>query len=124
MKFNIPVIIRPLALKDYAPEMEAVIFQVWVNPPRAVLSKYWQAQTDLAHDIKEKNVDNVDSIISAVQEFAVEVWSKGDEDSRWTIEEVIQLWEHCQETDPALWAWLIGNTINMIQDHRNDVKKK
>ena len=34
MKVNIPRVVRPIALSDYAPEFGEQVIQMWVNPPR------------------------------------------------------------------------------------------
>jgi hypothetical protein len=126
MRFDIPAIVRPLSLADYAPEME-VTLQVWVNPPRSTIQKYFQSAMDIGEAIRAGGPDAVAKIEAAglvVIEWAAEIWSQGEDDTRWSVEDVTALQNGCMETDPALWGWLINRTVEMIADHRAASKKK
>jgi hypothetical protein len=126
MKFDIPMIVRPLSLAEYAPEMEAVIM-VWVNPPRATIQKYFHAVTEIGNEIRgvtPASVERIEASGKIILEWAAEIWSQGEDDTRWEIEDVTSLQNGCMETDPALWGWLINQTVTMISDHRTASKKK
>lgn len=124
MKIEIPVIVRPLSLLDYAPEID-VTMQVWVNPPRALLMEYYDILNTISSVIKqEQDADAADNAGFALMGWLAKVWSAGAEDTRWTAEDVAALWERCKDTDPALWAWVTSRTAEMIFEHRANAKKK
>ena len=73
-KFDIPRIVRPLALAEYAPEMGETCIQVWVNPPRRLIEEHdglWadivQAYQDLAEAAKAKGKAKIGIINSLGQ---------------------------------------------------------
>ena len=47
MKINIPKIILPVSMTDYAPELDGQFLQVWVNPPKSKLQEYDDLVTEL-----------------------------------------------------------------------------
>jgi hypothetical protein len=56
--------------------------------------------------------------------FAV-MWSQaGDEDTRWTTDDVVELVEACLDADPALWAWIQDEHWRLVREHREGLKKK
>lgn len=129
MKFEIPRITREIDLADYAPEWQALKVHVWVNPPLRLLHEYDQALKDVVGAIKDNQVEGY-SAENAIQKAAddlkrifSELWSQGPEETRWTQEEVQQLVEETQETDPGLWIWLRNRSIELIKNHRQQIKK-
>lgn len=118
MRFDIPKITRAIRLADYAAEFGEAEIQVWVNPPRALLAEYFEVIA--AARAKDANLVELNE---KVLEWVVMVWSQGGEDERWSYDEVKQLSEGSVETDPALWPWLMGETMRLINEHRSAVKK-
>ena len=127
MKLNIPPIVRPLSLSEYAPEMGDVEISVWVNPPRAVLAEYFGIIQAISAALKLQDAERAaaaDKAGSELMGWLARIWSAGDEDTRWDNADVQALWENCIDTDPGLWAWLTSETWRMIEAHRADAKKK
>jgi hypothetical protein len=134
MQINIPKIVKPLDLVDYAPEMAGAVFQVWVNPPRKLLEDYdvliMDAQKLIA-SMKDVTPTDAQKIAKDFEANAVQlqnwyspIWSQGAEETRMTNEDVQALVKEMADTDPGLWTWLTGNTMRMIREHREAVKKK
>ena len=105
MKINIPKIVRPLDLKDYAPEMNGAIIQVWVNPTRAFTQRF--------NDIRADDAD-------LFSDWYAELFSQGGPDSLWTGDELNQVFE----SDPALWSFILTHAWDLITQHRESVQKK
>lgn len=115
MKFDFPKLTRELPLSEYAPEMSGVI-QVWVNPPNKLL-------TDLAEAFKvymdSKGQEGQDVFLSLLSE----ILSQGAEDTRWTPEELKELYNRSSDTDPAFWFWFQDQILQRIGEHRAGQKK-
>jgi uncharacterized protein YydD (DUF2326 family) len=144
MKDIFKKIVRTLNLRDFAPEMEAEI-QVWVNPPRAVLTEYSglveavrSIRTELdsiSAQLEDKQeaetgrqragelAQRLNEVGRAQMEIFAQLWSQGPEETRWTIQEIEQLVERAADTDPALWLWLCRRTLEMITAYRQGQKK-
>lgn len=140
MRFQVPKIVRPLTLTDYAPEMvkpgtaEPLIVWVWVNPPVALLDAYDEALErgrELAAKLEKAAGD--DEIRALAQELSAngrrfaewfaEIWSQGkDENTRWTAQDVLDMGS--SETDPGLHSWLSARTRELIRAHREGQQKK
>lgn len=106
MRIQVPKIVKPLRLADYAPELSAVTVFVWVNPPLEFLARR----------------DALDG--DGLLEWWAELWSQGsDVGARWTGAEVKGLIEETSDTDPGLWRWLVQRTWEMIAEHRTQQKK-
>lgn len=126
MKIDIPPIVRTLSLAEYAPEME-VNLSVWINPPRAILQQYYSAALEISEALNGKTAGAVEAIEHAgamVIGVLTEIWSRGPEDTRWSVADIIALQNNCMETDPALWSWMVSRTMEMIAEHRAQSKKK
>ena len=140
MRFQVPKIVRPLALTDYAPEMvkpgtaEPLLVWVWVNPPVALLDAYDEALErgrELAARLDKAAGD--DEIRALAQELSAngrrfaewfaEIWSQGkDEGTHWTAQDVLDMGSN--ETDPGLHSWLSARTRELIRAHREGQQKK
>jgi hypothetical protein len=141
MQITIHKIVRPLALREFAPEYGDQTVSVWVNPPRQLLEAYAPVQAEsraigrhiqeLAKkggEITEADRQAVASMLSAVnQRFSAwfaEVWSQDEDPSTHaTAEEVQSLSVYCESEDPALWKFLIQGTWQLIDEHRLHAKK-
>jgi hypothetical protein len=136
-RFDIPRMLRPLYLRDYAAEFADACIQVWVNPPRELLHTYAEilvAIESLQAQIKgnkepmpPEKVEQLTNELVACKDRLIawfgEIWSQGAEDSRWSAEDIQALLAHAQDTDPALWNWLVEHTTRLIGEHRMRQKK-
>ena len=144
MKFDIPKVVKPLNLSEYAPEYGTYKIMVWVNPPREKI-KYQSellaraiAAQKLMVEIDQKQVGEHEGITKSAEdlireigavgdqmvEWFAEIWSQGiDAASHWSADDVRKLVEGSRDTDPQLWSWLTGKTIAMIREHRAAQKK-
>lgn len=125
MKFEIPKIIRPLSLQDYAPELDTEL-HVWVNPPRDLLNELFALNAAVAQAQKEAEAGKVvtktlEEIGEKIAQWYVTVWSQGED--KWTLEDVQKLIEFSMDTDPGLWPYMTGKTTTMIFEHRTRQKK-
>lgn len=134
-KFDIPKILRPLALKDYAPEMGEAVVQVWVNLPGKLIEQHDRLNDEV--DLLRPKIANEKATDESRKEAALrlvaigkemiawhaEIWSQGPEETRWTEEEVDELISSTRERDPQLWPWLMMRTKELIQEHRRRLKK-
>jgi hypothetical protein len=113
MKIEIPVITEEIEFADYAPEFGEAVIQVRVNPPRGLLVE-WDAL--IMGNRQDLSPDEMQAISKRVNEILAELWS-------WPVEDVNELEQQAQETDPKLFAWLIGQTFKRIIEHRQMIKK-
>ncbi len=116
MNLIFPKAVERLPLADYMPEMAPQELQVWINPPMATRLAYFDALRTAATAPTEESV-------AEVYRMTAELLSQGPDDTRWTVEEIQSLVEQCAETDPRFWAWLIGRIVEMIEEHRGNIKK-
>jgi hypothetical protein len=134
-RFDIPKILRPLVLRDYAPEMGEAVIQVWVNLPGKVIEQHDRLNDEidlLRPKIADEKATDESRKEAASRLVAVgnkmiawhgEIWSQGPEGTRWTEEEIDELISTTRETDPMLWPWLMRRTNELIQEHRRRLKK-
>ncbi len=139
-RLAIPKILRPLALKDYAPEFGEAVIQIWANPPRDLWLKHnplvQEARSlqkrllepedpDAIKDPEEAKAaaERLVELGREVQAWYSEIWSQGPEATRWTPAEIEELVSGTQDTDPKLWMWLSGRTLELIAQHRYEAKK-
>lgn len=138
MDFKFPKIVRPIQLKEYAPEFGEEVVDVWVNPPRGELAvNFEQAKRhqelivkmlSIAEKKNKKNPelqaikDEEEATRKEIYGWFAKIWSQGpDEKNHWTAEEVETL--HKSETDPVFYRWLTVTTQTMINDWRMELKK-
>jgi hypothetical protein len=134
MKFDIPRIVKTVALANYAEEYGDRQIWVWVNPPVRLLEEHDRILSEIDQVIKlalthAQGEDAsplqvpIDRAADGLVKVFAELWSQGPDEMRWTEEEVKQLVADTQETDPLLWPWLRNKTINAIREHRTRAKK-
>ncbi|PKN93019.1 MAG: hypothetical protein CVU44_11345 [Chloroflexi bacterium HGW-Chloroflexi-6] len=138
MKIEIPKIVRPLPLADYAPEYGEAVLQVWVNPPKA-LKDEMQACLVLTESVleelrklkgpehKAKRAElsaKMDEIGEQIIGWLSKLWSQGPEATRLSIEDVKALIDNTRENDPVLYPWIVKRSWTMILEYRAGVKKK
>ena len=142
-KISIPRILRPLEFGDYAQELDGMVLQVWVNPPRKLVARYHEIQQEISR-LKDKmaelvelaksdgmgtdlsaEVDTLEQSIDAMNAdlfgWFAEVWSQGGQQE--TPETVKAFALENIDTDPALWSFVTSRTVGMIRDHREGARK-
>lgn len=129
-KFVIPKITRPLYLGNYEPELSEVVINVWVNPPKQLRLNYYLIIRDLYAAMPNDNAEDLDAISAELKAITdrltawlAEIWSQGEPETHWTPEEIHELMDHCLDTDPGLWKWLVDHTEKMITEHITRQKK-
>jgi hypothetical protein len=108
MKITIPVMTQEIRLADYAPEFEGAIINVHINPRRELLMEWDELIT---RDKQNLSAEELQAISKRINEILAELWS-------WPVEDVSELEQRAQETDPKLLTWLIGQTFKNIIGHR------
>ena len=134
MRFDIPKIVRPLKLGDYAEELGDTVVWVWVNPPLNLL-EHWSDlaseslkaidrlnQADVTEAIVEEVRQELERIGTAEAEIISELWSQKAGDI-WSVEDILTIVKETSDTDPAFWAWMQTRTRALIREHRNGAKK-
>lgn len=150
MKIELRRIVRPVCLGDYAQEYGNEVIQVWVNPSRATrleLQAIGEASVqarDRLNELANQNTDEFteeerQQLTAELEELAEEfeqltvplyawyaaVWSQHDDkETHWTADDVAELVRACQDADPALWSWLQDETLRLMREHRDGIKKK
>ncbi len=143
MDFKIGKILRSLDFGEYAEELEGKEFQIWVNPPRELISTFVEIQDEIAllkerlDEIVERSkkdgigadltgdVAALDEKILAANErlytWFAEVWGQGENEE--TAESVKGFAVLHSDTDPAFWQFVTGRSLEMIRDHREGNRK-
>jgi len=130
MKLNIPVVVRPIRLSDYAPEYGEQVVEMWVNPPREKRLEYYsiteryrdglaaieQADEDAISDLAEQIVDLANELYA----WYADMWSQGADS--WTVEEVREIAEAAIDRDPRLWAYLQERSLDIVGEYRRQKK--
>ncbi len=151
MKFKVPKIIRKLDLAGYAPELEGVTVEVWVNPPVGLIWKLFGlgsgADKNNHHggtedteknsgEEEKRDLTHAPSLDPLQGAEAAKGRERRDEDAvgqeriealaelwGWTVEEVLELVGATVGTDPRLFVWMAERTIGMVNEHRRGTKK-
>ena len=131
MKVNIPKVVRPLPLSDYAPEFGEQVIEMWVNPPRAKRLEF----ADITRRYKEtldqitatEDDDELQELVSAMEalagelhEWYAEMWSQGKD--KWTAEEVKEFAAAALDTDPGLWDFVQEGSLDTMAAYRRQKK--
>jgi hypothetical protein len=133
MKINIPRVVVPVDMSEYAPELAGQYLHVWVNPPLEMLGNHLTlaARASLAParphptppptppHVEENNMERGVSGEDELLKWYVEVWNQGPEPTHWTLEEVREL----QAQDPAFLVWMIQATTEARKAHLDRKKK-
>jgi len=148
MKFEIKKITQPIDLGEFHEAYRGEIIHVWVNPPKSVrkeredlLRMYGSFFQDIArpaesdpgkkswlsrlkklfhfglNSTQENRLREME--LKSYQWFA-DLWSQGDNpELHWTADELAQM----NERDPALYRWLIKQSVLMVDMFHIDKKK-
>ena len=132
MKINIPRVVRPVALSEYAPEFGDQAIQMWVNPPRKVrlefadimdryrevLSMIEEAESD------DPNLENLAEgiviIAGELHGWYAQMWSQGEDE--WAAEDVKAFIEAALDTDPGLWDFVQEGCLDAMAAYRRQKK--
>ena len=126
MRLKLPRIVKALPLGEYAPEMAEASVQVWVNPPRDML----QQRTEMmlaVQDAQRKTPPDAQALETLGEQMIAwyaELWSQGPEETHINADDIRAMLEAFNDTDPGLWPWLTGRSLEMIIEHRQAEKKR
>ena len=131
MKINIPKVVRPIRLSDYAPEFGEQAIQMWVNPPRELRLRYFDITEDYkaVRDQLEQSeegddltplVERVVELANGIYAWYAEMWSQGG--GEWTMEDVQEFAQAAMDTDPALWDFVQESSLDVLQAYRRQKK--
>lgn len=139
MQINIPRIVRPVRLSDYAPEYGEQVIWMWVNPPRELRLEFQNAALELDQvrdslrqmapdeadpDIVAQHVKRVEELGQELYAWYAHIWSQHeDETSHFTADEVQELAALCLDSDPALWEFIQERALGLLKEHREGQKK-
>lgn len=114
-----PRVIRRLELTSYDPVYGDQFLWVWVNPPSSVLDalRPYRVQAPTSGP-------PINWLVMAMV-FSI-VWSMGPEDIHLTALEVLELLRDAEEQGqaPGLFAWLVAQTLKMIDDYKPNPKPR
>jgi hypothetical protein len=129
MEFDIKKIIRDLPLEEYAEEYKGSTLKIWVNPDRGFIGRRDELQTEFDSRLRETKTNNAlaepfmtwvaEIYTPSVMDWYARLWSQGERETHWTVEELQAL----DERDPALFDWLKRRSVQMIVEHRTREKK-
>jgi len=134
MQIDIPRIVRPIELSEYAAELDGVRMYVWVNAPRDFYARHSallaendalraQLEDVTAPDKLAAVGKDLQRIGGEFVEFFRELWSQGkNPETHWTTESVSAL--ITLDTDPGLYGWLCRRSFELVIDHKARGKKK
>ena len=131
MKINIPRVVRPVRLSDYAPEFGEQTIEMWVNPPRekrlafaSITAEYKVIQDQLnaaeEGDDTTAQVERIVELAGELHAWYAEMWSQGEDE--WTAEDVGELVKVALDTDPGLWDFVQESSLDAMQAYRRQKK--
>ncbi len=140
-------ILRVLPWSGYAKELGEGGLTVWVNPPLATLQEHdgllkervaafeqlkklqekpKKAPADWQPDEAEvkKELEAIAEIAKRFTAWYCEIWSQGDDpDTHLDVNELLAALDERNE-DPRLLDWMEIRTLEMIHDHRLEIKNR
>jgi hypothetical protein len=127
MQIKIPAVVRSFDLGEYAEEARGQTISVWVNPPAEMLREHARQMQAISQALgmadSEERMQLLEAASQKLREIIAALWSKGKDESHWTPADVFELVENTYETDPALYAWMLDKTFELINAHRTAQKK-
>ncbi len=141
MKLNLPKIIRPIPLAEYAPEMEfqedgktPAIVYAWINPPAPLLVRHGELRqrADAANKRLGRDAPMGEELKALAAELTevgrglaalyAELWSQhADAGTHWSEADVLEL--SSNDANPDLFGWLTSRTVQMVNAHRSGLRK-
>lgn len=115
MKLNFPKIIREIDLSEYAEEMKGQKVLVWVNPPSADLLALG--------DNYKKSLEDDEKAEKAYLATLSDLLSQGDKDTKYSVDDLVEVRDVTKDTDPAFWIWFQTRVMNEVNAHRLGQKK-
>ena len=115
MKIEFPKILKQVPLSEYAPELKTVI-TVWCNPTEKILmslGETFQAYAD------SEGKEGLDAFLVPLSELL----SQGEESTRWSVDDLQQIINGSQDTDPLFFLWFQNKVLQTINEHRFQIKK-
>jgi len=109
---DFPKINRTFSCAEYAPEVD-INFTVWVNPPTKLLEELsgaYKAYMENGQEARDAFLAHLSVILSQTPE-------------KWTVDELRELQDGTQDTDPTFWYWLQDRILKEIGNHRFALKK-
>jgi hypothetical protein len=125
-------IIKRIQLRDYAPEFGSAYLEVWVNPTADLLEK-WQAyimelaKAQIPADLPEsaqspEDIPELARTIRDLYDRSLQVYSvllsQGRKKTRVSVEDLRQLIDRMNDTDPRFWGWVKRQIAELISEHR------
>jgi hypothetical protein len=150
MKINIPKVVIPVPMSEYAPELQGNALHVWVNPPMQILQAYRQLLSTLqAHELESARQMLE---IPATKEERSPLMRAYDQALHWInrrkeektegvsvdlLEWYANIWSQgpadtqwtveelrtLEESDPAFLSWMIAQTWKARGEHMEQKKK-
>jgi hypothetical protein len=115
MKLNFPKIVKEFSLSEYAPEVKGVI-SVWVNPSMQLLA---DLSSTFSTYIESRGAEKFDEFLNIVSQLL----SQGKPDTRFSVDELRELYEQTKDADPAFWMWFNTRIMDKVSEHRLGIKK-
>ncbi len=130
MNLTIPKIIMPLALSGYASAIKDV-WQVWVNPPLALLIEWdnnIESMVGLPIPKKEDGAEKINDFNQRIEvglETQIRIMATllSQDTEEVTADDLRKIVQETQEADPMFWKWLKQSVFEMIREHRDGTKK-
>jgi hypothetical protein len=136
---SIPNAVRPIRLAEFLPEFGEDVIWVWANPTQELLVRRTE-QIRRAISVREQLIalkpltdedsqarvialgKEMEQVGEAMMAWLAEIWSQHeDPETHFSLEDVKALANESMEREPALYGWLIDQTMRLIAEHR---KKK
>lgn len=125
MKINFPIITERLELSLRHEAYAGQFLEVWVNAPPRVVSLVSKAmRRKVEEGATEAEVKQAEEDHKAGVAALSELWSQGkEEQARMSVSDIEEFVEASRESDPALYNWLIVQSLQMILDFKGNIKK-
>lgn len=126
--FDIPAITRPVPLSEYHEKLEDGLLEMWVNIPRAKRVEYNDLRRDMLNTFDELRktdaakrpelVEKVNELTAAHYGYWAVMFNQAG--AEYTAEDIQEL----AEKDGAFWQWLMDRCWKLIDEWRDEAKKK
>ena len=134
MEFKIPKIMKKIEFKEYSLEFGDTTFEVWVNPPRVLLTEQAAIVDEMRKivaevdarvkkgDMKEDPAlkERLEALNTAMEAWYGSILTQNGEPL--TAEDIHTLVTQCMDIDPRFWDWLRDKALSAIAEHREAQK--